>query len=318
MTIQQIYDLAVKMGIESDLRGKEKVRRLLKRTKEQYEKMSKEGKTEFDIEKLVNPYSDARILTSHPDKKVKKVLAGIDIEASELYLAKEIGGVDLAIAHHPEGKALAMLDDVMNMQAEVLNIKYGVPINITQGVIKGKIGEVGRSVIRGNYNQIVDAAKILGIEFACLHTTADNLVAKFLYDKIEKEKLEYVGDVLKLLKTIPEYREAVKFNAGPRIFAGVPENYAGKIALTEITGGTEGAPQIYEKLAQVGIGTVVAMHQSEEHRKEAEKAHINVIAAGHMSSDSLGMNLFLDELEKRGIEVIPCSGLIRVKRFKRK
>jgi len=30
------------------------------------------------------------------------------------------------------------------------------------------------------------------------------------------------------------------------------------------------------------------------------------------------MNLFLDELEKRGIEVIPCSGLIRVKRFGRR
>ena len=30
--------------------------------------------------------------------------------------------------------------------------------------------------------------------------------------------------------------------------------------------------------------------------------------------DSLGMNLYLDELEKKGAEVIPCSGLIRVSR----
>jgi hypothetical protein len=29
------------------------------------------------------------------------------------------------------------------------------------------------------------------------------------------------------------------------------------------------------------------------------------------------MNLFLDELEKRGIEIIPCSGLIRVSRVKK-
>jgi putative NIF3 family GTP cyclohydrolase 1 type 2 len=53
---------------------------------------------------------------------------------------------------------------------------------------------------------------------------------------------------------------------------------------------------------------------SEEHRKEAEKHHINVVIAGHMSSDSLGMNLFLDELEKQGIKVVPISGLIRIKR----
>jgi hypothetical protein len=64
------------------------------------------------------------------------------------------------------------------------------------------------------------------------------------------------------------------------------------------------------------VGTVIAMHQSEEHKKEAEKAHINVVIAGHISSDSVGMNLFLDELEKKGIEIIPCSGLIRVSRVK--
>jgi len=33
-----------------------------------------------------------------------------------------------------------------------------------------------------------------------------------------------------------------------------------------------------------------------------------------MSSDSIGANLFFDALEAKGIEVIPCSGFIRVKR----
>jgi len=48
--------------------------------------------------------------------------------------------------------------------------------------------------------------------------------------------------------------------------------------------------------------------------KELKKLHINVINAGHMSSDSLGANLFFDVLEAKGIEIVPCSGLIRVKR----
>jgi polysaccharide deacetylase 2 family uncharacterized protein YibQ len=59
------------------------------------------------------------------------------------------------------------------------------------------------------------------------------------------------------------------------------------------------------------------MHIKEDNRHEAEKAHVNVVIAGHISSDSIGINLFLDELEKRGIEIVPCSGLIRVKRFKK-
>ena len=84
--------------------------------------------------------------------------------------------------------------------------------------------------------------------------------------------------------------------------------------MTEITGGTSPSPKIYQKMADAGIGTIVGMHMKEEHRKEAEAANINVVIAGHMSSDSLGVNLFLDQLEKRGVEVVPCSGLFRIKR----
>ena len=53
---------------------------------------------------------------------------------------------------------------------------------------------------------------------------------------------------------------------------------------------------------------------SEEHKKEAELANVNVVIAGHMSSDSLGVNLLMDELEKQGIEIVPCSGFTRFSR----
>jgi hypothetical protein len=71
---------------------------------------------------------------------------------------------------------------------------------------------------------------------------------------------------------------------------------------------------VYEKLADAGVGTIIAMHAGEEHRKECAKHHISLVVAGHMSSDSLGMNIFLDEIEKRGVKIIPCSGLIRIRR----
>jgi len=102
---------------------------------------------------------------------------------------------------------------------------------------------------------------------------------------------------------------------GPQLFSGKKESRVGKIAVTEITGGTEGAHDIYEKMAIAGVGTIISMHQSEKHREFAEKAHINVVIAGHMSSDSLGMNLFLDELAKLGVSVVPCGGLIRASRL---
>ena len=105
-------------------------------------------------------------------------------------------------------------------------------------------------------------------------------------------------------------------NAGPKILIGTKERKPGKI-FVDMTGGTEGAKNIFESLANSGIGTIVGMHLSEEHRKEAEKRYINVVIAGHISSDNLGINLMLDEIQKKGaLKVIPCSGFRRFSRIK--
>ncbi|MEK7519195.1 MAG: Nif3-like dinuclear metal center hexameric protein [Patescibacteria group bacterium] len=315
MKIKDIYNLAIKMGIEADFRGNEDISQLLKRRRDKYEKLAEKEKGEFDLESLENPYSDSRILNIAQDKEIKKVLVGIDIGPAEVILAKEVGGIDLIIAHHPLGKGLANLHDVMDLQCDVLN-QYGVPINVAEGLMRERIEEVARGVNSANHERTVDAARVLGFNLMCCHTPSDNLAANFLKSRIEKENnLMRLEDLLNLLKEIPEYKEAIKLGAGPKIFVGDPERKCGRIALTEITGGTEGSPKIYAKMAIAGIGTIVGMHVSEEHKKEAETSHLNVVIAGHMSSDSLGMNLFLDELEKQGVEIIPCSGLIRFSRI---
>lgn len=315
MNIQEIYDLAIKLGIKNDLRGEEKVKKNLERINKKHEKLSDNKKKDFDTDKLTNPYPDTRILNESTEvKDIKKVLVGVDMEVGELMLAKQLG-VDLVIAHHPEGKGLADLSDVMHLQAEVMEM-YGVPINIAEKLLKPRISEVSRGVAPVNHYRAVDAAKLLNMNFMCCHTVCDNMVANYLKKKFDEKEgiLEHVEDVLELLKSIPEYAEAVKRGEGPRLFAGDEDNKAGKIALTEITGGTEGSEKLYEKLAQAGVGTTIGMHMSEKHTKAANKAHINAVIAGHISSDSIGINIFLDELEKQGIEIIPCSGLIRVSR----
>lgn len=315
MNLQQIYNLAIEMGIQSDFRSKDHIKKELRRVKEKYEKLSKDQKEFFDKERLTNPYSDSRIHFDNKEKSIKKLMVGIDIDTAEIMLAEELD-IETVIGHHPIGMGLAGLDDVMHLQADVL-AQYGVPINVGEGLMKVRISEVSRGISASNHYKGIDAARLLNIGLMNIHTPADNLVASFVDKKIKKEKLEYVGDVIKSLLEIPEYKEAAKKGFGPVIFSGSEGNRAGKIALTEITGGTEGNVKLFEKLSQAGVGTVVGMHLSEEGRKEAEKFHINVVIAGHISSDSLGMNLFLDELEKKGIEIVPCSGLIRVSRVKK-
>ncbi len=315
MTTKQIYDLAISEGIKSDLRGQKKVENHLANLNKKYKEAAPKEKKEIDKESLLNPYADSRVLNTN-NKEIKKIMAGIDIDGSELLLAKQLGDIDLVLAHHPQGTALAGLHEVMSMQAEIL-ADCGIPINIAQSLIKLRISEVNRRLSPANHNRTVDFAKIIGLDLMCIHTPADNLAARFLVDLYEKNKneLETVEDLMELLKTVPEYQAAVEIKSGPKIFVGSPENYLGKVVFTEITGGTSGSKDIYEKMSHYGIGTVVGMHMSDEHREEAEKYHINVIIAGHMSSDSLGMNLLLDNIEKKGIEIVPVSGLMRIKRF---
>lgn len=315
MRVKEIYELALQMGRKSDFRTEERIKKLLERRKERFEKLSDEQRKDFDESDLFNPYPDCLILNIAEDKEIKKILAGIDIAPAEVLMAKELGDIDLIISHHPLGKGLARLSDVMELQCDVL-AQYGVPINIAEGLMQERISEVARGVNAINHQRTVDAAQLLGFNLMCLHTVCDNLAAQFLKRKIEKKEPERIEDLISLLKEIPEYKEAIKIGAGPKIFVGSKENRCGRIALTEITGGTEGSPKIYEKMAQAGIGTVVGMHISKEHYNEAKAALINVVIAGHMSSDSLGVNLFLDRLEEKGIEIISCSGLIRVSRVK--
>lgn len=315
MTTYDIFNLGIELGMKADPRGIEQVKKDLNRLKRKYETMSQKEKAEFDKSQLDNPYSDSQILNVSNEKEIKKVLMGIDIDGSELLLAKQLGDIDLVISHHPHGRALTNLSKVMKMQAQVL-ASYGLPINIAESVIKTHIAEVSRSTARGNYNRTTDMAKLLGLNFICLHTVSDNLAANYLQEFLEKnkEKLDTLGDLMTALKEIPEYKLASEYGAPPKIFAGHEDNSLGKIALTEITGGTNISKDIYEKMSHYGFGTIIGMHMDEEYRKEAEKYHINVVIAGHMSSDSLGVNLLLDQLEKKGIEILPISGLMRVKR----
>lgn len=61
--------------------------------------------------------------------------------------------------------------------------------------------------------------------------------------------------------------------------------------------------------------TFVVMHLGEEHRKEAGKNHLNLVAAGQIASDDLGLDLLPDEVMK-GLDMLifGCSVFQRVTR----
>ena len=316
MRVKEIFDLALKMGMEADPRGKKFVQQELRKTNDKFKKLSDEEKEDFDTEKLKNPYSDSRILYGNPKRKVKRVLAGIDMTSAEIVIADRLEDkgkkVDLILGHHPRGRALAELHDVMHLQEEWMR-GLGVPINVAEGVMKERIGEVERRLMPANHMQPVDAARIFDIAFMTVHTPCDNMGFRFVQRLMNRKKPQNVGDVVTELKKVPEYAEAVKNSAGPKIIIGAKEDTAGKV-IVKFTGGTMPGKEVYREMSQAGVGTMVGMHIPDDHLDEVRKYHMKFVVAGHMASDSIGLNLFVDKLEEKGVEVIPCSGFIRSKR----
>ncbi len=317
MKLQEFFECAIRAGMGADPRGRAAAQQDLQETKRIFDELKEEDRASFDPDRLTNPYADSRILHGNPEHEVRKLLVGIDIETPELLLADRLrekgAAVDLVLGHHPEGRAYASFYEVMHIQADILN-RFGVPINVAESQLDGRMKEVARSVLPSNHSRPVDAARLLGIPYACIHTPADNLVASHLQSLFEREQPPKLKNVLRLLKEIPEYREAAKINAGPRTFVGSDDQRPGKI-FVDMTGGTSGSKDTIERLSQSGVGTLVCMHMSEDHRKEAEKHHLRVVIAGHIASDNLGLNLLLDAVGRHGpLEVLECSGFRRVTR----
>ena len=316
MKLREIYETAVRMGIEADPRGKQGVDEFLARQKRRYESLPEHLQALVDPEELTNPFADTRIYVGDPDAEVTTLLGGIDMNTGEVLLAdrlREKGTpIDAVYTHHPEGWGLTKLDTVMEVQADIW-ATVGVPIQAGEKFITERMDEVRRRLMPVNYDQAIDAARLLDVPFFSAHTPTDNLVVRYLNAYFATRDLTLIEDVQKALLEIPEYHIAALKGAGPYVGKSRPGARAGKI-LVDMTGGTEGPKQMIEKLADAGVGTIIQMHMGQEMRDEAEKNNMHVVIAGHMSSDSLGINQFLDELERNGVQTIATSGLIRVHR----
>ncbi len=319
MKFNQIYKKVVEKGIASDIRSKTALKEIFACKKKEYEKLSKDKKNYFDRDALFNPFADTRIIYGNPDDKINGAIVGIDIGAAELLLADRLNQkgakINLAISHHPQGLAFAQFYEVMDLQIDGFN-DYGISLSLAEKTLLERKSEVARRVHAANFNKAHDAAKLLNLNFFCMHTPCDNLAYQYLRKKINQRKPSKLEDIMDILYSIPEYQDAAKHNNPPKIIIGNQKSRCEKIYL-EFTGGTEGPKSIYKELAASGVDTIVAMHQSEAHYKKCKEANINVIFASHIASDNIGVNLMLDHLQAdKNFKVYEVSGFTRIKRKK--
>lgn len=316
VTFDELHAFAVEEGIAEDPRDREEIERELEQRKEAYEKLEGARKEHYDADRLDNPYDDSKVLHDG-NADVSRVAIGIDMEVQELVLVDRLNeqgeGIDGVITHHPEGRALAWLADVMDLQVDTLR-KAGVPVSQAEAVVRPRVKSVRQGVHGINHPRAPTAAEQLGLPFMSMHTITDNHAHTFVQDYLEEAEPRTLDDLVEALLELEEYRWALDYGMGPDIFVGHEDNQVGNLAF-DFTGGTELDKERMETMATSGVNTIVAMHMSKEQIEEAEKQNINVVSAGHMSSDSLGMNLFLDKAQDEfDLEVVEMSGFTRVDR----
>ena len=239
---------------------------------------------------------------------VTRVLMGVDMDTAELLLARELG-YDCVVSHHPKNTNPDMLNvlDRHIIKLEAL----GVPRNKSQKYLAERRDELSYFQHVSNSRRSESAAKLLNMPFISLHSPADIIseahVQKILDDKFAGKPETKVQDVVEALEDINEYKNSAR---KPVIRVGSEKSYAGKIYVL-MSGYTGPGADILKEYFEAGVGTLILMHIPEKDAKKVKEQNIgNVIVAGHMSSDSIGLNEIAKKWRESGVEVTMMSGIV--------
>jgi len=248
-----------------------------------------------------------------PGDKIHRVLATIDCGVDDLLLARVLR-CDAVITHHPEWTASLHGWTLIARQIDQM-VECGVPVAKAEAAIQRRMHSVELNTHPRNYGRVLQAAKLLNLAFLNVHLPCDIISRRIISEQMARfqdaESRATVADVIAVLQEIPEQTVAA---TEPKIRLGGPDRLAGRVAVA-MAGYTNGGVDVLRAYFDAGVGTVLMMHFPEGDLKEAREQKLagNLVITGHMASDSIGINVYLDELERRGLDVIRAGGLVTTK-----
>jgi len=256
-------------------------------------------KLSLEIAGLKEIPEDSAIYVS--GNNIRKILFGIDAGVPELLLAKQLG-YDAVIAHHPVGGTAAInFHQVFKRHIQQM-VAAGVPVEEAEKTVKKKLEQLEVEAHTRNYAHAVDVAKLLQMPYMNVHTPLDEVGRKIMSAQINSriKKDSKLQEVVSALKELPEFKNAV---TKIMIRLGKPENPAGKVVVSH-GAGTNGGYEIAKTYFKHGVGTIIYIHISAGDLEKLTADGVgNLIVAGHIASDSVGINPFIKELVKRNISV---------------
>jgi len=243
--------------------------------------------------------------------RVRRIFATIDCDVSDILMARVLR-CDTVLTHHPEGPASLNGWKLIALQIEQM-VECGVPIARAETAIQRRMQSADLNSHARNYARVVQAAQLLNVSFLNVHLPCDAITRRLIADKMapfnQPDSRATVAEVIAALQEIPEQKLAA---TEPKVRLGSAERLAGRVAVA-MAGYTNGGVDVLKAYLDAGIGTVLMMHFPEADLKEAREQKLTgtLIITGHMASDSIGINVYLDELERRGLEVIRAGGILR-------
>ncbi|MEM1423904.1 MAG: hypothetical protein AAGH64_07855 [Planctomycetota bacterium] len=241
---------------------------------------------------------------------VKKVLATINCEIGDLLLAERLG-CDTVLVHHPlAGPSRRHFHRVLGRMVELMT-EHGVSGERALSATERLRERCRFNDHASDWDHLVSGARILGLNLMNAHLAPDELGRRVMLGAIRGiEEHEPVSALADRLRTVPELaHDANSFIEVP----DDPMRQCGRVAVMH-AGGTNGGADVAHALFDAGVGTVVYIHLSGEDalrlRQRAEAGGLGgVLVTGHFASDAIGMNLYLDALEKEGLDVVRHGGL---------
>jgi hypothetical protein len=241
-------------------------------------------------------------------ENVRRILIGIDIGAGELLMARTLG-YDAVIAHHPVG-VRPNAWQVYRRHVELM-VAAGVPEAAAREAVEGRLESMAVSGQSDNYDQVPAAARLLRMPFLNIHNPLDEVGRRIIQGVIDRTLAERsqasLREVAAAIAGLGEFRCAT---TGVKVLLGDPDAPAGRawMAHAAYTNGGHAVAQAY---FVHGVETVVYIHVAPpDLDKLRADGRGQLIVTGHIASDSVGINPYIAELEKRGLIVDRTGGVL--------
>jgi len=246
----------------------------------------------------------------HGGDGIERILFGIDLKAPELAIAKDLG-YDCAISHHPIGGSSTLrFHEVLERHIAQMT-GAGVPADVAEATMRETIED--RRVLSSmtNYDHDPSVARLLDLPYVNIHTPLDEIGRRRMADAADGlgEDATVADLMAHLRKTFGEFRNAA---TEIEIRVGKPENRIGTVVVSH-GAGTNGGYPVAKAYYDHGIDTVIYIHCRPADAKKLIDEYgdsKNLIVTGHIASDAVGINPYVDRLRELGLGVTTFSGVI--------